>query len=128
MIDGTELQLIGIERRDRLLRVCGYAAVTAFCAVSFGANLQYGLSLGKTPIDKTTHAAASVAADVFKMAAPLLDDPDVEKYYVERVALHRGGEPAELAGTIAYLLSDDASYVTSATLLVDGGFIVNAEL
>src|SRR5262252_898487 len=62
------------------------------------------------------------------MAAPLMDDPDVLKYYLERVALHRGAEPAELASAIAYLLSDDASYVTSATLLVDGGFIVNAEL
>jgi NAD(P)-dependent dehydrogenase (short-subunit alcohol dehydrogenase family) len=63
-----------------------------------------------------------------KMAAPLLDDPAVLKYYTERIALHRGAEPEELAATIAYLLSDDASYVTSATLLVDGGFIVNAEL
>ena len=72
MTDGTELELIGVERRDRLLRVFGYAAVTAFCAVSFSANLQYGLSLGKTPIDKTTYAAASVAADVFKTVAPLL--------------------------------------------------------
>jgi NAD(P)-dependent dehydrogenase (short-subunit alcohol dehydrogenase family) len=62
------------------------------------------------------------------MSAPLLDDPGVLKYYTERIALHRGAEPAELAATIAYLLSDDASYVTSATLLVDGGFIVNAEL
>ena len=62
------------------------------------------------------------------MAAPLMDDPDVLKYYTERVALQRGGEPKELAATIAYLLSDDASYVTSATLLADGGFIVNAEL
>ena len=62
------------------------------------------------------------------MAAPLLDEPDVLKYYVDRVALHRGAEPEELAGAIAYLLSADASYVTSATLLVDGGFIVNAEL
>jgi len=26
------------------------------------------------------------------------------------------------------MLSDDASYVTSSTLLVDAGFIVNAEL
>ena len=34
----------------------------------------------------------------------------------------------ELAAAIAWLLSPDASYVTSATLLVDGGFIVNAEL
>ncbi len=62
------------------------------------------------------------------MAAPLLGDPDVLKYYTERIALHRGAEPEELAATIAYLLTDDASYVTSATLLVDGGFIVNAEL
>jgi NAD(P)-dependent dehydrogenase (short-subunit alcohol dehydrogenase family) len=62
------------------------------------------------------------------MAAPLLDDPEVLKYYVDRTPLHRGGEPEELASTIAYLLSDDASYVNSATLLVDAGFIVNAEL
>ena len=46
------------------------------------------------------------------MAAPLLDDPEVMKYYVERIALHRGAEPEELAATIAFLLTDDASYVT----------------
>ena len=62
------------------------------------------------------------------MAAPLMDDPAAMRYYTERIALHRGAEPAELAATIAFLLSDDASYVTSATLLADGGFIVNAEL
>jgi 3-oxoacyl-[acyl-carrier protein] reductase len=62
------------------------------------------------------------------MSAPMMDDEAVLRYYHERVALHRGGEPAELAAAIAWLLSPDASYVTSATLLVDGGFIVNAEL
>lgn len=62
------------------------------------------------------------------MSAPLMDEPDVLTYYLDRIPLHRGAEPGELAGTIAYLLSDDASYVTSATLLVDAGFIVNAEL
>jgi NAD(P)-dependent dehydrogenase (short-subunit alcohol dehydrogenase family) len=62
------------------------------------------------------------------MAAPLIEDPAALEYYVERVALHRGAEPAELAAAIAWLLCPDASYVTSATLLVDGGFIVNAEL
>jgi glucose 1-dehydrogenase len=62
------------------------------------------------------------------MSAPLTDDPAALEYYTERVALHRGGEPEELAAAIAFMLSDDASYVTSATLLVDAGFIVNAEL
>ncbi|MEI7601002.1 MAG: SDR family oxidoreductase [Aestuariivirga sp.] len=62
------------------------------------------------------------------MSAPMLDMPDVMKYYNERIALHRIGEPSELAATVAFMLSDDASYVTSATLLVDAGFVVNAEL
>jgi len=62
------------------------------------------------------------------MSAPMFDMPEVLKYYNERIALHRVAEPAELAATVAFLLSDDASYVTSATLLVDAGFIVNAEL
>jgi NAD(P)-dependent dehydrogenase (short-subunit alcohol dehydrogenase family) len=62
------------------------------------------------------------------MSAPMFDQPDVMKYYNERIALHRVGEPAELAEAIAFLLSDAASYITSATLLVDAGFIVNAEL
>jgi len=62
------------------------------------------------------------------MSASLFDQPDILKYYLERIALGRVGKPAEIAGAVAYLLSDDASYVTSATLLVDAGFIVNAEL
>jgi NAD(P)-dependent dehydrogenase (short-subunit alcohol dehydrogenase family) len=62
-----------------------------------------------------------------RMAAPLLADPAALEYYNERIALHRIGRPEEVAAAIAYLLSDDASYVTSATLLVDAGFIVNAE-
>jgi NAD(P)-dependent dehydrogenase (short-subunit alcohol dehydrogenase family) len=62
------------------------------------------------------------------MSAAMMDDPATVNYYTDRVALHRGGQPEELAAAIAYMLSPDASYVTAATLLVDGGFIVNAEL
>jgi NAD(P)-dependent dehydrogenase (short-subunit alcohol dehydrogenase family) len=62
------------------------------------------------------------------MSAGLFTDERALAFYTDRVALHRIGQPAELAATIAFLLSDEASYVTSATLLVDGGFIVNAEI
>ena len=58
----------------------------------------------------------------------MMDDPAVVKYYTDRIALHRAAEPEELASAIAYTLSADASYMTCATMLVDGGFIVNAEL
>jgi len=62
------------------------------------------------------------------MSAPMFDHPEIVKYYNDRIALHRVGEPEEIAAAIAFMLSDDASYITSATLLVDAGFIVNAEL
>jgi hypothetical protein len=47
------------------------SAAAAFCAVSLAANLWYSLSLGTEPLDKAIYAAASVAADVFKIGLPL---------------------------------------------------------
>lgn len=36
--------------------------------------------------------------------------------------LKRVGQPSEIAGLIAYLLGEDAGYVTGASLTIDGGF------
>ena len=55
-----------------LLNTAGYAAATAFCVVSIGANFRYGISLGGEPFDKSLYAAASVAADAFKITLPLV--------------------------------------------------------
>jgi meso-butanediol dehydrogenase / (S,S)-butanediol dehydrogenase / diacetyl reductase len=43
------------------------------------------------------------------------------KDYFRDIPLGRGGEPEEVAKCAAFLASDDASYVTGAALLVDGG-------
>ena len=37
--------------------------------------------------------------------------------------LGRLGKPDEVAGTIAFLASDDATYINGATIVVDGGMI-----
>src|SRR5262245_48121014 len=62
------------------------------------------------------------------MSRELLDPAsETRKYYESRIPLGRVGEPDEVAAPVAFLLSDEARYITSAELLVDGGFIVNAE-
>lgn len=38
-----------------------------------------------------------------------------------RTALGRIGEPADVAGVVSFLVSDDAAFVTGSTLVVDGG-------
>ena len=40
----------------------------------------------------------------------------------QAIPLGRFGDPQELAGTVAFLLSPAAAYITGATLRVDGGF------
>lgn len=43
-----------------------------------------------------------------------------EQFYLGVVPMHRLGAPAEVGKLVVYLGSDDASYVTGATLTIDG--------
>jgi NAD(P)-dependent dehydrogenase (short-subunit alcohol dehydrogenase family) len=45
--------------------------------------------------------------------------------YLREVPLGRMGEPADVAGAVSYLASDDAAFVTGARLVVNGGFTVD---
>ena len=52
-----------------------------------------------------------------------LADPDFEADVVERIAaLHRIGEPMDVAGAVLFLCSPAAALVTGHTLMVDGGW------
>jgi NAD(P)-dependent dehydrogenase (short-subunit alcohol dehydrogenase family) len=49
------------------------------------------------------------------------DHDAAERAMVAGVALGRIGDPAEVASVVRFLASEESSYVTGASLLVDGG-------
>ncbi|KAF2342672.1 SDR family oxidoreductase [Flavobacterium tistrianum] len=46
----------------------------------------------------------------------------------EKILLKRFGQSAEVAKTVSFLASDDASFITGSEIVVDGGLIVNSVL
>jgi 7-alpha-hydroxysteroid dehydrogenase len=46
---------------------------------------------------------------------------DVKKATIERSAMNRMGTPEDIAGAVYFLCTDEASWITGQTLIVDGG-------
>ncbi|MFN8627033.1 MAG: SDR family oxidoreductase [Candidatus Binatia bacterium] len=66
-----------------------------------------------------------------QILTPMLQ-PTVERvpagFFERRILLERLGEPAEVGRVIRFLLSDEASYITAAEIVVDGGNISSQRL
>ncbi|MEC3952970.1 SDR family oxidoreductase [Nocardia sp. CDC153] len=60
---------------------------------------------------------------------PVWDDVDAEgrQLSARATVLDRLGAPEEVAAAVAFLASDDASFITGANLVVDGGWSVRKE-
>ena len=107
-----------------MTRVCGYAAAkagisnfTAFmateCAKKFGEGIRVN--------------AIAPGFFITEQNRSLLTNPDGSftqrgQDVIRQTPFGRMGEPEELCGTIHYLMSDAAKFVTGTVAVVDGGF------
>ena len=57
-----------------------------------------------------------------RRARTLLGDQFYDDFLAQRIHLRRAGRPEEIARSIVFLCSDDASYITGTTLTPDGGY------
>jgi NAD(P)-dependent dehydrogenase (short-subunit alcohol dehydrogenase family) len=58
------------------------------------------------------------------LTAKVLSTEEGRRFWLERTPLGRVGKPEDVASAASFLASDDASFVTGATLFVDGGYTV----
>ena len=55
------------------------------------------------------------------LVSAIMDDDEARNRILRRVPMGRPGRPEEVAAVAVFLASDQASYVTGATYIADGG-------
>lgn len=126
----AELQEMVPAGRGSIVNVASYAAAT----VQVPGVLPYAASkhavLGMTRAAARDHAADGVRVNAVgpgHMRTPMIErlmTTEGEARLRERIPMGRISEPAEVAAVVAFMLSDDASFVTGQLLVADGGLSI----
>lgn len=59
-----------------------------------------------------------------KIAAALKDNPQMQNYMNNNLAIKRMAQPEEMVGSVLYMVSDESSYFTGQGMVVDGGAVI----
>jgi NAD(P)-dependent dehydrogenase (short-subunit alcohol dehydrogenase family) len=102
--------------------VVGMAQRTAYAAAKAAINSftrTWALELAEAGITVNAVAPGPVETEMFRHNTPV--GSEAERRFLSLIPMRRLGKPEEVAAAIAFLLSDEASYITGQTLFVDGG-------
>jgi meso-butanediol dehydrogenase/(S,S)-butanediol dehydrogenase/diacetyl reductase len=102
--------------------LAGDRGLAAYNAAKAGVvNLTRAAALELAPAGIRVNAVCPGLIATPALARALGDEPERERRARAAVPVGRFGRPEEVARAICFLASDDASYVTGTTLIVDGG-------
>ncbi len=94
----------------------GQANYAAAKAGMIGLTKTVAKELGGKGITANVVAPGFIKTDMTEAMVPVL-----EQEMVKRISVRRLGEPSDISSAVAFLASEEASYVTGQVLVVDGG-------
>jgi len=101
----------------------GMPAIVHYCASKGGiVAMTEALAVELAPYNIRVNAIAPGAIDTPMIQEAGLDQKALEGL-LTRVPMKRTGRPEEIASTVLFLASDASSYITGATIVVDGGWL-----
>jgi NAD(P)-dependent dehydrogenase (short-subunit alcohol dehydrogenase family) len=120
--------------RRRPMAIVNIASVGAYRSGTGDAALSYSASkAGLVALTRSMAAEWAPQGVRVNVVSPgvidtpmvrIMDDPPSgEAWLKARVPMARLGRPEEIAAVVCFLASDDASYVTGAELVADGGYM-----
>jgi len=101
----------------------GFALSSIYCATKgaiINITRELALELGKYKINVNAIAPGVIATDMTK---DMLADEKIKAGLLAGIPYGRIGEPEDIANAVAFLASDESSYITGHTLVVDGGWL-----
>lgn len=101
----------------------GFANLAHYCASKGGIVAMTEELAGELAEHNIRVNAVSPGVIETPMIDPIKEDPEQQKAILARIPMHREGKPEEVSKAVLFLASDDASYVTGSTLVVDGGWL-----
>lgn len=115
---GTGGKIVNMSSTNGLV---GEAEFAHYNAAKFGVvGLTMTMAIELAPYNITVNAVCPGLIRT-RLTDDFLANPEFAAEYRKKIPLGRFGMPDEVAGAFLFLASDDASFITGTTLVVDGG-------